>query len=81
MEPEQAVYFSSGGFSDRWDRPKYQDKAVKDYLKILGSQWKGLYNPKGRGFPDVAAQGLKYRVVEQNYTTGEFYEISVGGTR
>lgn len=82
VEPEQAVYFSSGGFSDRWTRPSYQDDAVKGYLEILGKkQWKNLYNRKGRGFPDVSAQGLAYRVVEQNYTTGAFYEKSVGGTR
>jgi tripeptidyl-peptidase I len=81
VEPEAAVSFSSGGFSDRWDRPKYQDNAIKDYLKILGKQWEGLYNPEGRGFPDVAAQGSRYLVVEQNYTTGAFYEILVGGTR
>ena len=63
MEPEAAVSFSSGGFSDRWPRPSYQDDAVKGYLKILGSRWKGLYNPKGRGFPDVAAQGVRFHVV------------------
>jgi tripeptidyl-peptidase-1 len=81
VDPEQAVYFSSGGFSDRWARPSYQDSAVKAYLKILGNKWKGLYNPNGRGFPDVAAQGYRFHVVEQNYTTGAFYEILVGGTR
>ena len=82
VQPERAVYFSSGGFSDRWARPSYQDDAVKDYLKILGNQqWKGLYNPKGRGFPDVAAQGLNFRIIEQNYTTGAFVDKRIGGTR
>lgn len=79
--PEQAAFFSSGGFSDYWARPKYQEDAVKKYLGGLGMQWKGLYNPLGRGFPDVAAQGYAYNVIEQNYTTGEFYRIRVGGTR
>lgn len=74
VEPESAIYFSSGGFSDRFKRPKYQDKAVKDYLKILGGQWKGLYNPKGRGIPDIAAQGSRFRVIDKKK------EISVGGT-
>lgn len=74
VEPERAVYFSSGGFSDLWDRPAYQDVAVSDYLKQLGSQWEGLYNPNGRGFPDVSAQGQGFRVVDQGRT------ISVGGT-
>tara|TARA_R110002003_G_scaffold20_2_gene1055 strand:- start:6290 stop:7306 length:1017 start_codon:yes stop_codon:yes gene_type:complete len=74
IEPERAVYFSSGGFSDLWERPSYQDKAVSDYLKRLGSRWEGLYNPNGRGFPDVAAQGLRFRVVDKGAT------IPVGGT-
>ncbi|KAF1919189.1 peptidase S8/S53 domain-containing protein [Ampelomyces quisqualis] len=68
IKPERAVYFSSGGFSDFWARPAYQDIAVGDYLKKLGSQWDGLYNASGRGFPDVAAQGLGFRVVDKGVT-------------
>lgn len=74
VQPERAVYFSSGGFSDFWKRPAYQDKAVAGYLKQLGSRWEGLYNPEGRGFPDVAAQGLGFRVVNKGRV------IPVGGT-
>jgi tripeptidyl-peptidase-1 len=74
IAPEQAVSFSSGGFSDRWARPSYQDAAVSAYLKKLGTQWTGLYNAEGRGFPDVAAQGARYRVVDKGT------QISVGGT-
>lgn len=74
VEPESAIYFSSGGFSDRFPRPSYQEKAVSDYLKILGSKWDGLYNPAGRGIPDVAAQGSRFRVIDKGL------EISVGGT-
>lgn len=44
------------------------------YLEKLGSQWDGLYNPEGRGFPDVAAQGQGFRVVDKGS------QISVGGT-
>ncbi|KAK3321801.1 peptidase-like protein [Apodospora peruviana] len=63
VEPEQAVYFSSGGFSDIWSRPLYQELAVTKYLKTqLKGRWKGLYNPAGRGFPDVSAQGVRYHV-------------------
>lgn len=58
--PERAVEFSGGGFSDVFARPEYQDAAVNGYLKILGNQWKGLYNPHGRGIPDVAAQGSNF---------------------
>jgi tripeptidyl-peptidase-1 len=74
IAPEEAIYFSSGGFSDLWPRPSYQDQAISNYLKKLGSRWQGLYNPAGRGFPDVAAQGNRFRVVDKGT------EISVGGT-
>lgn len=74
VEPEEAIYFSSGGFSDLWPRPSYQDAAVSAYLTKLGDRWSGLYNPAGRGFPDVAAQGQRFRVVDKGTV------ISVGGT-
>ncbi|KAF1808663.1 tripeptidyl peptidase SED3 [Eremomyces bilateralis CBS 781.70] len=74
VNPERAVYFSSGGFSDRFPRPKWQAGHVSKFLKQLGSKWDGLYNPEGRGFPDIAAQGKGFRVVDH----GD--EIAVGGT-
>jgi tripeptidyl-peptidase-1 len=72
--PERAVAFSSGGFSNLWPRPWYQDEAVSTYLKQLGSRWKGLYNPYGRGFPDIAAQGTSFLVIRNGR------QESVGGT-
>ena len=59
---------------------------MKEYLGILGDRWKGLYNPEGRGFPDIAAQGYNYSVVEKVVAangsyTGAFETILVGGTR
>lgn len=63
--PEEAVFFSSGGFSDVWSRPKYQQGAVSSYLGKLGDQWEGLFNPKGRAFPDVAAQSVNYAVFDK----------------
>lgn len=74
LKPERAIAFSSGGFSDTWERPAYQDAAVSEYLEILGDRWDGLYNPAGRGFPDIAAQSYRFHVVDD----GE--EILVGGT-
>jgi tripeptidyl-peptidase I len=64
IQPEKAVFFSSGGFSDRFPRPQYQDEAVKTYLAGLGDQWQGLFNPEGRGFPDVAAQSLDFHIID-----------------
>ncbi|KAK4107775.1 subtilisin-like protein [Canariomyces notabilis] len=74
VEPEAAVSFSSGGFSDIFPRPVYQALAVSGYLKQLGKRWNGLYNPNGRGFPDVAAQGVRYHVFDYDK------DILVSGT-
>ncbi|KAI9699722.1 MAG: vesicle formation at the endoplasmic reticulum [Candelina mexicana] len=64
IQPERAKSFSGGGFSDYFCRPKYQDFAVQRYLTSLGDRWKGLYNPNGRGYPDVAAQSVNYSMVD-----------------
>ncbi|EOO02778.1 putative tripeptidyl-peptidase protein [Phaeoacremonium minimum UCRPA7] len=64
VDPEVAVSFSSGGFSDIFPTPLYQKGAVSGYLKILGDRWKGLYNPHGRGFPDVSGQSVRYHVFD-----------------
>ncbi|KAL2832521.1 peptidase S8/S53 domain-containing protein [Aspergillus cavernicola] len=63
--PEQGVYFSSGGFSDLWARPAYQDAAVEGFLDQLGSTQAQYFNRSGRAFPDVAAQASNFAVVDQ----------------
>ncbi|KAL5337327.1 peptidase S8/S53 domain-containing protein [Aspergillus crustosus] len=72
--PEKAIDFSGGGFSDRFPRPAYQDASVESYLNKIGNKWDGLYNPLGRGIPDVAAQANNYLIVDH----GQTYRI--GGT-
>ncbi|KAH8991251.1 peptidase S8/S53 domain-containing protein [Lactarius akahatsu] len=47
--PEVAASLSGGGFSEYFLRPWYQQQAV----------YSGLYNPSGRGIPDVAAQAMR----------------------
>ncbi|KAI1465987.1 subtilisin-like protein [Daldinia caldariorum] len=75
VAPEHAVSFSSGGFSDVFARPSYQKAAVDSYLAALGgATFAGLYNPSGRGFPDVAAQGRNFNVVSRGQL------VKVGGT-
>ncbi|KAI5860193.1 subtilisin-like protein [Durotheca rogersii] len=74
VAPERAVAFSSGGFSDVFARPRYQESAVAAYLNRIGGTFRGLYNPDGRGFPDVAAQGQNFNIVTQGYV------VMVGGT-
>ncbi|KAJ5220340.1 tripeptidyl peptidase SED3 [Penicillium chermesinum] len=75
LNPERGAGFSGGGFSDLFQRPTYQDHAVKEFLEQLGSQWQGLYNPKGRGIPDVSAQSNHFIVRDHGLY------VQVGGTR
>lgn len=56
-------FVSGGGYSNYFPRPSYQDEVVPAYTKSLGSQFQGLYNPNGRAYPDVAAQGQRFAVV------------------
>ncbi|KAI8952269.1 subtilisin-like protein [Xylaria longipes] len=67
---ETATFFSSGGFSDYWRRPVWQERAVKEYLRQIGDKNKPYYNTKGRGFPDVSAQGFGYRVYDKGSLKG-----------
>jgi tripeptidyl-peptidase-1 len=80
IQPERAIYFSSGGFSDRFPRPSYQDSVVSQYLRGIGDTWKGLYNPNGRGFPDVAAQGYHYQIITKLGGTVQ-QVVNFSGTR
>ncbi|TFY65280.1 hypothetical protein EVJ58_g2064 [Rhodofomes roseus] len=68
--PEEAVYFSSGGFSTFFDRPFYQEAAVSEYLAYLGDTNAGLYNPSGRAFPDVAAYSVAFDIIIDGFETG-----------
>jgi len=74
VNPEVAVDFSGGGFSNYFQRPPYQDAVVEAYLASLGTQYAGLYNKTGRAYPDVAAQGSGFQVVVGGVVQ------SVGGT-
>ncbi|CCM00835.1 uncharacterized protein FIBRA_02877 [Fibroporia radiculosa] len=56
VNPETGIALSSGGFSNYWATPSYQKSAVSSYLSYLGSEYDGLYNASGRGYPDVSAQ-------------------------
>ena len=73
--PERGVDFSSGGFSNIWSRPPWQEEAVGCYLNELGDKFDDLYNRKGRGFPDVAAQSEYFIIVDEGEVT------AISGTR
>ncbi|KAH8994235.1 peptidase S8/S53 domain-containing protein [Lactarius akahatsu] len=69
--PEIAASISSGGFSNVFQRPDYQNIAVPFYLHILGDQYNGFYGAEGRGYPDIAAQAFHCGIV----VDGEFMHI------
>ncbi|KAK6828442.1 hypothetical protein PG987_011783 [Apiospora arundinis] len=54
------AYTSGGGFSNYFEAPKYQKQVTDDYVKSLGGKFDGLYNKKGRGYPDISAQGMYF---------------------
>ncbi|KAI9450439.1 peptidase S8/S53 domain-containing protein [Lactarius psammicola] len=72
--PEAAAAISGGGFSFHFARPPYQNTVVSKFLKNLGSQYSGFYNPEGRGIPDIAAQALNFEIILDSDV------LPVGGT-
>jgi tripeptidyl-peptidase I len=62
QRPGRPAYSAGGGFSYYFKRPKYQDKAVPAYIKntVGPLGYEGLFNPEGRGYPDIAGQSLNY---------------------
>lgn len=66
-------FVSGGGFSNYFPRPSYQDPYVPEYLsKYVGNDYAGLYNPNGRGYPDLAAQGSNFTI----YWNGSMLPVS-----
>ncbi|RDX50913.1 subtilisin-like protein [Lentinus brumalis] len=63
INPEVALSISSGGFSNIFPRPAYQEAAVGNYLTALGNINAGLFNTTGRAYPDVALQAQFYFVI------------------
>ncbi|KAH8992289.1 subtilisin-like protein [Lactarius hatsudake] len=59
-DPEVAASMSSGGFSIYFARQPYQADAISTFLQNLGDKYSGLYNPLGRGFPDISSQAIKF---------------------
>lgn len=66
FNPEIAVsgdgigFYSGGGFSNYFPIGWYQFEPVTKYVQSLGDKFKGLYNPWGRGYPDLATQGQHF---------------------
>lgn len=58
-----AAELSTGGFSNVFSRPAYQEAFVSPYLEALGDTYKGRFNASGRGYPDIAAQAVNVEIV------------------
>lgn len=79
---ETATALSSGGFSNYWKRPSWQDKVVNAYLKTPGLRLPNVtkygVETKGRAYPDIAAQGYSFCVTPD--FVGDVFGCQVGGT-
>jgi tripeptidyl-peptidase-1 len=60
---EKAVSFSSGGFSNYFNRPSWQKDAVAKYMSGPNVPPTSFFNTTGRGFPDLATVGTNFQVV------------------
>lgn len=73
-------FSSAGGFSNYYPQPHYQEDAVEAYFKANNPPYpyyselnvnvnttKGIYNRIGRAYPDVAANGARFRAYTQNH--------------
>ncbi|KIK68208.1 hypothetical protein GYMLUDRAFT_237294 [Collybiopsis luxurians FD-317 M1] len=70
--PEKGANLSAGGFSNYFDQPWWQKKAVAGYLDKFGpDRYEGLYNRTGRGYPDVSAQGQNLPVFKSGEVISE----------
>jgi tripeptidyl-peptidase I len=77
--PESAWSGSSGGFSNVFAQPDWQQDAISTFFVTAAANGslpnESYYNMNGRGFPDIAAQATNYPV----YVDGQL-DPSVGGT-
>ncbi|KAH9054076.1 subtilisin-like protein [Lactarius deliciosus] len=64
--PRSRLPSLEAAFRTYFPRPAYQDVAVSAFLERQGTQYAGLYNPGGRGIPDIAAQALKFSFFLKN---------------
>ncbi|KAJ7152457.1 family S53 protease-like protein [Mycena filopes] len=63
LAPEKAVNLTGGGFSNYFPAPAYQSAAIDGFLKTVPSNFAGVFNRTGRGYPDVAAQAWNFDVI------------------
>lgn len=60
---EVSVDFSSGGFSEIFERPSFQENVVQQYLKTPSVKLlEGFFNSGGRAFPDLSTVSTNFMV-------------------
>ncbi|KAJ6474812.1 family S53 protease-like protein [Mycena sanguinolenta] len=69
--PETATNLTGGGFSNYFPIPSYQSDAVSGFLEQLPTDFPGVFNSNGRGYPDVSLQGLSFDIVIDGESTAE----------
>ncbi|KID98689.1 tripeptidyl peptidase precursor, partial [Metarhizium majus ARSEF 297] len=62
-EPPSGAGFSSGGFSQYFERPEWQAAAVDKYVEEINGHLDGYYNASMRAVPDISAVGTNFRVI------------------
>ena len=53
VNPERAINFTGGGFSNLFSIPSYQAAAVAAFKETIPADFPGVFNNTGRGYPDV----------------------------
>ncbi|TFB02665.1 Tripeptidyl-peptidase sed2 [Trichoderma ghanense] len=66
-EPPNGARFSTGGFSQYFARPRWQNDAVEGYIKALDGHLDGYYNESMRAIPDVSAVGTAFSIIAGGY--------------
>ncbi|KAF9880405.1 hypothetical protein CkaCkLH20_02359 [Colletotrichum karsti] len=58
--PAEPAWYSSGGFSEYFERPAWQESAAKAYIDGINGSHAGWYATGGRGSPDISAIGSRF---------------------
>ncbi|PKS05997.1 hypothetical protein jhhlp_007830 [Lomentospora prolificans] len=62
VSPPQVATFSTGGFSNYFERPDWQATDVEAYITTLDGRLSGHYNDTGRAIPDISAIGVAFNI-------------------
>ena len=60
--PLEGADYSSGGFSNYFVRPSWQNSQINGYIQGLNGTHDGWYNTSGRGIPDISIIGSRFVV-------------------